>query len=49
HQVSSESPTISLAGFTVGKSDRITLLAEKARRMTHNLGLYRKGNCTCHD
>ncbi len=49
HQVSSETPTISLAGFTVARSDRITLLAEKVRRMTHNLGLYRKGNCTCHD
>ena len=49
HQVASLTPTISLAGFVTGWPDKMGLFMERIRRRTHNLGLYKKGNCTCHE
>ncbi|MDH3739769.1 MAG: cupin-like domain-containing protein [Alphaproteobacteria bacterium] len=49
HQVECLSPTISLSGFVVGRSDRVPYAIERLLRRLHNLGLYKRGNCTCHE
>ncbi len=50
HQVKSITPTISIASFMVSIRDRWTTeFWENTRKFAHNQGLYKKGNCTCHN
>jgi hypothetical protein len=49
HQVECLTPTISLSGFVVGRADRVPFAIERLRKRLHNLGLYKRGNCTCHE